>query len=86
MDYLNVIVMNGFVRGEDKPALFPNDEDVLEVSPLTDIWDLLLMLGAFPSRGQAKKNWKGPKQIPDGWSEFYVGKIRRHLCIWNPTF
>jgi len=25
------------------------------------------------------------KDIPDGWSEFFVGKKKRHLCIWNPT-
>ena len=49
-----------------------------------DMFDLLVMLGAFSSKGQAKKNWKGVKDIPFGWSEFIIGKLKRQLCIWNP--
>lgn len=84
MDFLNVIIDNGNVRESDRDDIFPADEEVNLLPPETDIFDLLVMLGAFPSKTQARKNWKhGP--IPDGWSEFYVGKLRRHLCIWNPS-
>lgn len=85
MQSLNVVVDNGYVCDGDRDALFPDGEEVLVVSPLTDIWRLLLMLGAFPSRSQARKNWTGSTTVPDGWSEFCVGKRRRFLYIWNPT-
>lgn len=81
---LNIIIVNGFIEEEDKELIF-QDEDVVMRSPLTDIHDLLLELGSFPSKSQARKNWKGPKTIPDGFSEFSVGKLRRKLTIWNPT-
>ena len=86
MDFLNVIVSNNFVRETDKDLLFPKNEKVIFINPRkTDIFDLLVKLGSFPSRGQAKKNWKQCEDLPSGWNEFLVGKKKRHLCIWNPT-
>lgn len=84
MDYLNIIVDNGNVWPDDKQMLF-GDEDVVIVIPQTTIYDLLVMLGSFPSKSQARKNWRQGATIPAGWSEFFVGKLRRHLCIWNPS-
>lgn len=97
MDFLNVIVDNGNVRESDEIALFGpikheckgcwycREEDVLWVDTSVTIFDLLIRLGAFKSKSQARKNWKHGNNIPPGWSEFKIGKIRRHLCIWNPT-
>ena len=83
MDFLNVIIDNGNIRSSDRDALFPADEEVHFLSTDTDIFDLLVLLGTFSSKSQARKNWKhGPLQ--PGWSEFFVGKIKRQLCIWNP--
>jgi hypothetical protein len=77
MDYLNIIIDNGNAQAEDKELLF-GDEEVFIIPPNTSIYELLLRLGSFISLGQAKKNWKGPTQIPEGWSEVSVG-------IWNPV-
>jgi hypothetical protein len=84
MDYLNVMIDNGYIEENDREMLFPENEEVRVIDLNIDIFDLLVDLGAFQSKGQAKKNFS-VKKIPEGWSEFYVGKLRRHLCIWNPT-
>ena len=87
--FLNVIVDNGnsdprdlWIFANDNGM---NDEEVMVISTTFDIFDLLLMLKAFLSKGQARKNWKHGDRIPDGWSEFKVGKFKHCLCIWNPT-
>jgi len=85
-DFLNIIILNGNVHPSDAPNLFPKGEAIEAFKPdEVDIFDLLIKIGAFPSKGQARKNWNGPKVIPNGWSHFVVGKLRRDLCIWNPT-
>ena len=89
MDFLNIIVESEHVRDEDRVALFPDDEvvHILRDGHGKDMFDLLIILGAFSSKSQAKKNWKNTKAtIPSGWSEFFVGKKKRWLCIWNPTW
>jgi len=83
MDFLNAVIDNGNVWPSDCDSLFPTNEEVLFFSSDTDIFDLLILIGAFPSRSQARKNWKHGS-LQSGWSEFFVGKIKRHLCIWNP--
>ena len=83
MDFLNVIVDNGNVFENDKELVF-GDDDVIVVPTTTTIFDLLVMIEAFSSKSQARKNWTGPAIIPDGFSEFKIGKLKRHLCIWNP--
>ena len=95
MDYLNVVIENENFKEEDIELLFGKncsscsgcvycrDEEVKRIKNIS-IFDLLVELGAFISKGQARKNWKGPSKIPDGWSEFIVGKLKRKLCIWNP--
>jgi hypothetical protein len=83
MNFLNVIVDNGNVWESDKEILF-GDEEVLVISPDVSIFDLLITLGSFTSKSQARKNWKHGREIPLGWSEFWIGKVKRQLCIWNP--
>ena len=86
--FLNIIVDNGNSDPKDlwmfANELGMNDEEVMVVSSLIDIFDLLFLLKAFPSKGQARKNWKYGDSIPKGWSEFKVGKFKHHLSIWNP--
>jgi hypothetical protein len=87
MNFLNVIIANGNVWPSDRDTLFPKDEDVHIFGSETDIFTLLIKLNSFPSRSQAKKNWKRHDRtgkLHTGWSEFFVGKLKRHLCIWNP--
>ena len=95
--FLNVIVQNGNVLGGDRSLLFGTEavvdgklqivdiEKTVDVDTTVDIFVILIMLGSFSSRSQAKKNWKHGFDIPPGWSEFWIGKVKRHLCIWNPT-
>ena len=56
--------------------------------PTTDMFDILVALNIFPSKGQAAKNWKlTGKAIPLGWSQFLVAKhkpTRVLLYIFNP--
>jgi hypothetical protein len=87
MTFLNVIISNEFIQEWDRNSLFPDDEDVVILRPGhgKDMFDLLLILGAFNSKSQARKSWtKTGKEIPLGWSEFWVGSKKRQLCIWNP--
>lgn len=69
---------------EDEEGIQP------ELTPLVDsdksLAHLLARLGKFPSVGEAKRNgWDRP--IPNGWSEFTIGKAAKRwdLWIWNPT-
>lgn len=96
MDFLNVIIVNENYSENDVDLLFGKNcinckgciycrEERIEKFVNVDMYDLLLKLGSFSSRNQAKKNWKGPNEIPKGWSEFTVGKLKRKLYIWNPS-
>ena len=88
MDFLNIIICNDNVKDRDRTDLFPDEEIVHILWPGhgKDMYDLLVLIEAFNSKSQARKNWKlTGKDIPEGWSEFFIGKQKRHLCIWNPT-
>ena len=87
LPFLNIIIRTKNVRLEDRTDLFPDDEIVWVFDPQEkDMFDFLLMLGLFKSRGQARKNWKNTgAEIPRGWTEFNgLGKFRKSLCIWHP--
>lgn len=81
---LNVVVANDYVVG-DESRLFFSGEPVELVPPTTDMYDLLVRVGLFPSKGQARKNWQrtGP-EIPWGFSDFVFKKGRR-ITILRPT-
>lgn len=89
MQDLRVIINNKNVQDTDKWNLFEDDE-VMVIFPgnprFKDMLDLLIHMGAFPSRSQARKNWKGPIEFPLGFNEFVaIGKLKRSLAIWNPS-
>ena len=64
-----------------EPVRCYNDEE----KPPT-IYDILVDAGCFESKGQARKNWQGIKEIPTGYSEIGpIGKQKLFLFIWNPT-
>ncbi len=87
MNHLNIAIRNAFFCPELLLKLFPiPDEEVEVVNPNSvDMFDLLVRLGVFASKGQARKNWtKTGAEIPPGFNHFIVGKLRRELCIWNP--
>ena len=83
----NFIIANEFVSDWDRTDLFPDDEEVLIIrqDANKDMFDILVMAECFSSKGQARKSWtKTGAEIPKGWSEFFVGKLKKHLAIWNP--
>lgn len=50
------------------------------------IYDILVTAGAFESKGQARKNWQGIKEIPTGYSEIGpIGKGKLMIFVWFPT-
>ena len=77
-----------FVVGDAEccPLLCGNKHDptspVVRVPLGTTMFDLLVLSGFFPSKGQARKNWKGPAEIPAGYSEFEVGKGQRRQIFF----
>lgn len=88
MLFLNAMIDNGNLQEGDAELFFGGDEpEPVEIFPAgTTMIDLLIHLGVFKSRGQAKKNWKGPQEIPEGFSDFTgIGKLRRELWILNPV-
>ncbi|MDE2425664.1 MAG: hypothetical protein KGO96_07140 [Elusimicrobia bacterium] len=60
------------------------NEPIVFVKHNTSMIDLLVELGLFPSKGQARKNWWGPVELPDGWFQFSFGKRKIDIAIWNP--
>lgn len=56
------------------------DSDVVVFHSATML-DVLTKCGFFSSRGQARKNWRGPIEIEPGFHEFIVGKRRRTISI-----
>lgn len=91
LQFLNLIIANGNVRDTDRELLFPDNERVDIVFPgnqvLRTMFDILVFLGVFKSKSDARKNWKKTRrEIPPGFSHFVgLGKFRKELCIWNPT-
>lgn len=53
------------IFGPQEPIRVPADTGMAEV---------LVRAGAFPSRGQARKNWRGPRDVPIGSSVVRVGR------------
>ena len=46
--------------------------------------DVLVAAGIFPSKSQARKNWKGETTIGIGITEFTAGKLRTEIFIHKP--
>lgn len=65
--------------------LFYPDADDGPYVPLVDGWTMAHVMhaaGLFPSVSQARKNgWDKP--IPEGWSEYTVGKLRKRVFVYN---
>lgn len=61
-----------------------SDEPVDVLPASATMLDALVKAGIFPSKSEARKNWKGPIEIPDGFSEWVVGKLKNRLSILKP--
>lgn len=83
---LNIIIDNGNLVG-DEQALFFHGEPVQQFHWPLDMFDLLVFMGAFKSKSEARKNWKQTgAQIPKGFTDLKrIGRDRHRLTILNPT-
>lgn len=80
MNEFNIIVETENFRESDILLFFgeENPPNLIRIPESFDMWDLLVELSLFPSKGQARKDGKWGKflEIPNGWSEFSFGKKR----------
>lgn len=72
----------------DVPAIFGdmegNVESVTFVENGTSLMDILVQECIFPSRTQVKNNhWD--KDIPNGFSEITIGRLKHQLTFWKPS-
>lgn len=75
-----------FACNADCETVFGVHEAYVYHCDKADIYELLVQAGAFDSKGQARKNWQGIKEIPKGYSEIGpIGKQKLMLFIWNPS-
>lgn len=84
---MNLAIKNAHWDLALEKALF-NDEHVnhIQEGAPFDMFDLLVVLGVFPSKGQARKNWKATgKDFPPGFNHFVIGKMKHKVWIWNPV-
>lgn len=79
---MNLIVENGRNDADDV-RLFFQGEETQSLPENATMLDVVMLLGVFESRGQAKKaGWSKP--IPQGFSSFEIGKLRKGVWILNP--
>jgi hypothetical protein len=45
--------------------------------------DVLVIANIFSSKSEARKNWRGPVEIPWGFSERLVGKMKAQITIFK---
>jgi hypothetical protein len=82
----NFVIDNGNLFGDESHRLF-NDEPVTILPDGTDFHDVLVRLGVFPSKGQARKDskWGTQQEIPMGFTTWpRVGKLRLRVDILRP--
>lgn len=79
---LNFIVANG---GEDErlQRLLFGDEPVEFIGPETTMPELLVRCEFFKSKSDARRNGWSP-ELPQGFFDETIGKLKRRLTIWNP--
>lgn len=70
-----------------KNGPYPKIEPYSLVKEDFSILDLLVAINIFSSKSQARKNWKGPVEIPSGYTEFKsLGKFKRNLYVLKPIY
>jgi hypothetical protein len=85
----NLLINNDNVLEGDIELFFaePEPENFQIIPAHFDMWDLLAHLKLFPSKSQARKdqNWKHVLEIPKGFNEFTIGKLKHKIFIFNPS-
>lgn len=87
MKCFTVIVENQFTQGDEaelfmNASIHPQDE-ITYLKPPVDMLDVLVLGGFFTSKSQAQKaGW--PRELPTGYNEWQIGKLKRWLYLFNP--
>jgi hypothetical protein len=88
----NLAIQNEFWDPRLEDLLFGPLEGMEAVTHLQpgapiDLYDLLVSLGLFRSRGECRKNWgrEGGPGFPPGFHSWRVGKLKFWLTVWNPV-
>lgn len=68
----------------DEQELFFCGEDVTFLESSADMYDVLVLVQIFTSKSQARKSGRD-KEIPKGFTELTVGKLKKKIYIFNPT-
>lgn len=77
------VVENEHLQEDDIRSFF-HEKDVVDRIPKEfSMWDVLVKCGIFQSKSQARKDvkWKDQSEIPNGWNEFVVGKLKHKIYI-----
>lgn len=76
----NYIIDNGHAKPGDADLFF--GEPATTLPGATSFADLLVQLGIFSSKGQARK--AGWNAFPPGFSMHIIGKLRHEICVLCP--
>jgi hypothetical protein len=77
---MDIIIDTGHFDPATTTILF--DTDTPTVLPADTTWADLLA-EQFGSRSQVRR--EGFNEIPYGWTDRYIGKMRTRYCIWKPA-
>ena len=82
----NFVIDNGQLRGLEGKDAF--GDELFQILPAgTDFWDILVQLGVFSSKSQAKRDprWGTMQVIPEGITDIKrIGKLRLRFTIFKP--
>ena len=82
----DVIVDTGFVKKDDIKLFTDKEwwdfEAFVVPSSMTNA-GLMVFLGIFPSKGQARKAGWPDTPLPNGWNEIKIGQNR--IFLWKPV-
>lgn len=85
----NFVRINEHWTPEMEKLLFQADpqEPINIITATTDMFDILVAMKVFSSKGEARRNWKlTGKDIPLGFTDFKgIGKMKHRLTIWVPV-
>lgn len=81
---VNILIEHPNFSKRDRRLIF--EDDVATTLPRgATMADVLVLAGVFPSKTQARKNWKGDNEIPEGLNKFHnVGKRRITIFVHKP--
>lgn len=79
--WMNVVIDTGFI-GPDLTEVIYGDE-LCAIMPANTRWSDLLVPTIFASKNQCRK--AGFDEIPFGYNEFVIGKMRARFYIWKPS-